>query len=147
MGHAPYLTCLRQESAPISPHERAILDIPDSQIVHVREITMGEKNNLWLFARTIIPITTLVGKAKRLANIDSTPLGKLLFGSLGAIRENLDLSTIYAKEADLYNYNIPTNFPLWQRRSKFNIQTGPIFIQEIFLPGCPLYDDFERATG
>ncbi len=144
MGHAPQLTCLWQGRGVASPEERAVLDIPDRKLAHIREITMGNGEELWLFARTVIPMTTLVGDAKRLAKINTMPLGKLLFGRFRACREQLELDTLYPDQAGLEEFDIPRDFPLWQRRSLFNIQTGPIFIQEIFLPACPLYDNHEK---
>jgi len=144
MGYAPQLNCLSQGRASVDPLERALLNIPDRQLAHVREITMGDKDHLWLFARTVIPMTTLVGNAKRLAHINRMPLGKLLFGQFRAIRENLELDTVHAEQVGLEDFNIPSHFPLWQRRSLFTISTGPILIQEIFLPACPLYEGAEQ---
>ncbi len=144
MGHSPQLNCLWQGRASVDPLERSLLNIPERQLAHIREITMGDHQNQWLFARTVIPMTTLVGKAKRLAHINTMPLGKLLFGRFRAVRENLELDTVYAEQVGLQDFEIPADFPLWQRRSLFNIETGPILIQEVFLPGCPLYDGVEK---
>ncbi len=83
---------------------------------------------------------TLTGSAKRLVRMNNRPLGSLLFGQLNAKRKQLRLDFVFADEVGLSDFNIPKNFPLWQRRSLFEIASGPLLISEIFLPNCPVYE-------
>lgn len=109
-------------------------------MAHVREITMGLEDKAWLFARTVIPVATLRGSTKRIAKMKAVPLGKILFGTLNAKRTQMRLDIVFADEVGLESFAIDRDFPLWQRRSVFQLRTGPMLITEIFLPDCPIYD-------
>ncbi len=100
---------------------------------------MGTEDVPWLFARTVIPMATLRGATKRLARMDKTPLGKILFGRTHALRKNMRLDLITADQQSMIRFGIPEGFPLWRRCSTFELATGPLIISEIFLPGCPIY--------
>jgi chorismate lyase len=141
MGQPPQLQCLTQGRGQASPMERQILSIKPRTLAHIREITMGTAGQDWLFARTVIPVNTLRGSAKRLARMNSTPLGRVLFGQINAQRQKMWLSLVFPSEVGLGDFNIPADFPLWQRRSVFLISSGPLLINEIFLPDCPVYEE------
>lgn len=146
MGQEPVLNCLMQGKGFVSPVERQQLNIEPRVYSHIREITMGTPSELWMFARTVIPLETLRGSAKRLAKIDKKPIGKILFGRNGAIRKTLQVERIDAEEANLdrFNlaqFNIDKCFRFWQRRSIFQLETGPLMICETFLPSCPIYSN------
>lgn len=140
MGAAPTLDCLSEGRAKVSSDERQLLDIPARQVAHVREITMGTPHNQWLFARTVIPKRTLAREANRLSRMRKVPLGKVLFGQLKAQRTQMRLDLVFAEEVNLQQFNIAPDFPLWQRRSIFQLNTGKLLISEIFLPNCPVYE-------
>lgn len=139
MGAYPLLNCLSEGMARTTRDERQLLDISSRNLAHVREITMGTSETDWLFARTVIPKSTLKQQSKRLSKMRGLPLGKVLFGSLNAKRVQLRLDIVFVDEVGLEEFDIPLDFPLWQRRSIFEVKTGPILITEIFLPGCPIY--------
>jgi len=105
---------------------------------------MGSEEELWMFARTVIPLETLTGSAQRLAKIDKKPIGKILFGRNGAVRKTLQVDRIDPSQVKTNRFNFAhfkgkENFDLWRRRSIFELETGPILISEIFLPNCPIY--------
>ncbi len=139
MGRAPTLSCLQQGKDYPTPQERQMLDIQPRSYAHIREITMGTENSRWLFARTVIPLTTLKGAAKRLTRMDKKPLGKILFGRNQALRKNMRLDLITVDPQSMILFAVPEGFPLWRRCSTFELATGPLIISEIFLPDCPIY--------
>ncbi len=141
MGCAPFLNCLAEGKAQAGFKDNQVLGIAPRNYAHIRQITMGTKDTNWLFAKTVIPFSTLTGKAKRLVRMKRNPLGKVLFGPLNAVRTEMRLDLVFADEVGLEAFDIPTNFPLWQRRSLFEVQTGPLLITEIFLPDCPVYEN------
>jgi chorismate--pyruvate lyase len=147
MGQQPELECLMQGRGYVTQSESKALGIKPRHLGHVREITMGTNNEHWLFARTVIPMSTLKGRAKRLARMNGTPLGKVLFGQIKATRVEMSLGIVFAEDLilsenmDLSGFNIPDDFPLWQRRSIFELVSGPLLISETFLPDCPVYDN------
>jgi len=140
MGQPPRLNCLAQGRGPVSRQEGYVLNIGPRVFAHIREITMGTQAKDWLFARTVMPSQTLTGKARRLKKMGSTPLGKVLFGSLNADRVQMNLDLVFANEVGLEGWDIPSDFPLWQRTSLFELKTGPLLINEILLPDCPIYE-------
>lgn len=139
IGRAPVLRCLVQGKGYPSPQERCLLNIQPRAYAHIREITMGTEDNPWLFARTVIPMSTLKGNSKRLIRMDKTPLGKILFGRTHAKRKNMRLDLITADQQSMVRFGIPKEFPLWRRCSTFELSTGPLIINEVFLPDCPIY--------
>ena len=144
MGRRPVLNCLSQGRGPIDRYESYVLGIPTRIFAHIREITMGTAEKDWLFARTVIPMATLSGRATRLKRMGTTPLGKILFGPLNAERIEMKLDLVFADEVGLGDWGIPKNFSLWQRSSIFTLDSGPLLISEILLPGCPVYDSPDR---
>lgn len=136
----PVLNCLLQGKGLVARDEAQLLGMKPRILGHIREITMGSEDSDWLFARTVIPMNTLKGSAKRLARMNNTPLGRVLFGQIKARRAQMTLDIVYAEEVGLLDFNIPENFPLWQRRSVFELSSGPLLISEIFLPDCPVYE-------
>jgi len=139
MGQTPVINCLTQGKNFADPVERQLLNIKPRIYAHIREITMGTPTELWMFARTVIPLETLRGSAKRLVKIDKQPIGKILFGRNGAVRKTLQIERIDPEDAALERFNIDKGFLLWQRRSIFQLDTGSLMILEIFLPSCPIY--------
>ncbi len=139
IGQVPRLSCLSEGKDYPSPLERQMLNIEPRAYAHIREITMGTSDKQWLFARTVIPLATLRGNAKRLARMDKTPLGKILFGRTYATRKNMQLDLMTPDQPSQVKFGIPQDFPLWRRRSIFELASGPMIISEIFLPDCPIY--------
>ena len=139
MGATPRLTKLTQGMQFVSPEERNILDIQPRQMALVREIKMGKGNQNWLFARTVVPKQTLTGTARRIAMLNETPIGKILFGRNGAKRKSMYVQLSHSFPQTILNMGIDTSQPLWQRRSIFEFASGPLMVSEIFLPDCPIY--------
>ena len=146
MGQTPILDCLFQGKAQASSVENQLLGVPPEGLSHIREISMGSPTQDWMFARTVIPVTTLEGQAAGLAHLGDIPIGQLLFGELKAKRLDMNLALIFAKDIPFTNdlgierFNIPQGFTLWHRRSIFEIASGSLLINEIFLPDCPVYE-------
>ena len=135
----PKLTCLMQKKTFVDDLEKQKLSIKSREYAHVREILMGNGDINWMFARSVIPFSTLRKSCKRLAHLNTTPLGTLLFQGNFAKRLSLEVSLIKANSPILQKLKINDNFPLWQRVSIFEVATGPLLVREIFLPNCPIY--------
>lgn len=144
MGCEPKLTCLMQKKAFADDLEKQELLIKSREYTHVREILMGDGHVNWMFARSVIPVATLRKSSKRLAHLNNTPLGTLLFHGNFAKRQSMQVNLIDAKSHILRKFKISDNFPLWQRVSIFQIATGPLLVREIFLPECPIYDSYRH---
>ena len=141
MGCEPYLTCTMQKKAFADNLEKQELSIKSREYAHIREILMGNGKVNWMFARSVIPFSTLRKSSKRLAHLNSTPLGTLLFQGNFAKRLSMEVSLISANRPILQKLKISDNFPLWQRVSIFQVSTGPLLVREVFLPDCPIYQE------
>lgn len=139
MGSSPRLTRLNQGHQFVSWPERLALAIAPRQMALVREIKMSKGKQDWLFARTIVPDSTLKGSAKRIAYLKEAPIGKILFGRNGAQRTSMQVSLSNELPPSLLKLGISANKPLWQRISIFEFPSGPLMVTEVFLPDCPIY--------
>lgn len=141
MGVTPNLQLLRQSRELLCVEERHALSLKPRQMVLTREIKMGDGKKNWLFARTIIPLKTLRGSAKRLIHLKNDPIGKILFGRHGAKRTQMTISLTRDLPQTLINMGVKRNKLFFQRSSIFEFSSGPIMITEILLPDFPFYDD------
>ncbi len=131
---------LRQGTYPIFDDERATLDLPTQRWAWIREVQLLGNNRPWLLARTVIPMTTLKGRANRLKLLGSKPLGPVLFNRLGAERVSIAFEQVH-EIAWQPNSSIDA---LWCRQSIFKIDQEPLLLKEIFLPENPVYQKNEN---
>lgn len=140
MGATPRLTKISQGRQFVTPEERNLLGIPPRQMALVREIKMGKGEQNWMFARTVVPLQTLKGVARRISMLNEAPIGKILFGRQGALRTSMHVILSADWPPGLSELGIEVSQPLWQRRSIFEFKSGPLMVSEVFLPDCPIYD-------
>jgi len=109
----------------------------------IREVYLYCGDTPWVFARTVIPRSTLTGKQKYLANLGSRPLGAILFADPHMHRDQFEVACIEQGE---YLYTAATRAnqkkpkQIWGRRSAFYLSKKPLLVNEIFLPAiaqCP----------
>lgn len=106
-------------------------------IARVRQVRLLCDGIPWVFARTIIPYTTLQGSVRRLKLLGSRSLGEVLFADKSMLRGELEIAAI--RKGDLL-YQQATqglrNQPavIWGRRSVFYLSDKPLLVSEIFLP-------------
>lgn len=124
-------------------NEQDRLGMRARQVALLREVYLYCDAQPWVFARTVIPRTTLSGKRKYLANLGSRPLGAVLFADPGMRRDHFEVACLQPGEW-LYQRAIarlPTAPErIWGRRSAFYLGGKPLLVNEIFLPAmahCP----------
>lgn len=120
--------------------EARLLAMPKGQRAMVRQVQLLCDEQPWIFARTVIPVTSLSGRLRRLVHLGTRPLGGMLFADPGMRRGNVQLARIRAGE-DLYRA-ATSHLPqppaeIWGRRSVFRIADKPLLVSELFLPGFP----------
>ena len=106
----------------------------------IRQVQLMCADHPWIYARTVIPSTSLRGKLQRLAHLGSRPLGAMLFADPGMQRGVVELARILPGQelfADATQAVDNTSAPIWGRRSVFRITGRPLLVSEIFLPGFP----------
>jgi chorismate--pyruvate lyase len=106
----------------------------------VREVHLLCDDRPWVFARTVIPRTTLTGPRRCLMRLKSRPLGAVLFADPSMQRGPVEIARLSPCDK-LYPAAIRhlTERPeiIWGRRSLFTLGGKPLLVSEIFLPGIP----------
>ncbi|MES2822219.1 MAG: chorismate lyase [Pseudomonadota bacterium] len=127
---------LRQVHARASHSEALALGIAPQQLCLVREVILLGHNQPWVFARSVLPLTSLTGKLRHLRKQGSRPLGAFLFSQPKLTRSPISLSLIYR-----HHQYVPAalidDAPVWGRRSIFYVEGKPLLVSEVFLTGFP----------
>lgn len=104
----------------------------------VREVHLLCGGRPWVYARTVLPRTTLTGAERRLAHLKSRSLGAVLFADPTMQRGRTEI--VRLRPADgLYRRatrglaSPPTE--VWGRRTVFRLRGKPLLVSEFFLPG------------
>jgi chorismate--pyruvate lyase len=106
----------------------------------VREVNLLCDEQPWIYARTVIPRTTLTGPRRHLARLRSRPLGAVLFADPTMARGPVEVTRL--APGDRLYPNLPglrdeLRPAIWGRRSVFTLAGFPLLVSEIFLPGIP----------
>jgi chorismate--pyruvate lyase len=106
----------------------------------IRQVQLLCNDAPWVYARTVIPATSLRGRLQRLAHLGTRPLGAMLFADPGVRRGIVELAGIRRGEilyADATRGIRRRPAVIWGRRSVFRVIDKPLLVSEIFLPGFP----------
>jgi chorismate--pyruvate lyase len=120
--------------------EGRLLKMRRGEIAVIREVFLLCGEQPWVFARTLIPIHSLRGRARRLTRLGERPLGEVLFSHPGLRRGATQVARLLPKHrlfvaAVAGLGEVPTQ--LWGRRTLFYYAGKPLLVNEIFLPGLP----------
>ncbi len=113
--------------------EYRLLGINCGQLAQVRETLLLCNGTPWVFARSVIPASSLKGHARQLLKLKNRSLGSWLFNDPTMQRDPFELATI-APNNPIVPVELQQNHNLWGRRSKFMVQNLPLLVGEIFLP-------------
>ena len=89
----------------------------------IREVELVCDGEVWVRARSAIPIATLTGPERQLKNLGTKPLGEFLFNSRSMRRSPL-VPFCQIEQKEKY----------YGRRSVFYLHEKPILVSELFLP-------------
>ena len=106
----------------------------------IRQVQLMCSDDPWIYARTVIPATSLHGRLRRLLHLGTRPLGAMLFADPGMRRGVVELARIRPGQAlfdDAMHAVTDRSGAIWGRRSVFRITGRPLLVSEIFLPGFP----------
>lgn len=112
-------------------------------ITLVREVELLCDEQPWVFARTLIPATSLQRSVRRLTQLGEKPLGAVLFSDPKVHRGVTQIARLQPKHplfdaACIHIDDRPEM--LWARRTMFYLAGRPLLVNEIFLPDIPLKD-------
>ncbi len=118
--------------------EAHLLSMQRGEVAWVREVHLLCRARACVFARTVIPRSTLQGRRRRLARLGARPLGEVLFADPSMRRDEVQIARI-DQGSPLYRTALQTRPDqppaIWGRRSVFHLEDHPLLVSEIFLPG------------
>ena len=124
----------------------ACAGIREGEEVLVREVLLFLDNVPHVFARSLLPLTSLTGEQQQLAHLGEQPLGQVIFNNTKLQRKNIELASFDQQSTVVHllkNINQPEisqySDVLWGRRSLFVIDGKPIQVAEVFLPAALMY--------
>lgn len=120
--------------------ERRALGMAGGYCALVREVVLQGRGQNWVFARSLIPVTSLTGRLRQLRRLRERPLGGFLFAQPDLQRGAMELSDIGPEHHYLPPW-LQAGNRLWGRRSVFWLEARPLLVSETFLP------DFERGLS
>ena len=117
------------------PHlnERQALGMQRPTRALIREVMLCGKGAPWVFARSILPLTSLTGSLRHLRKQGNRPLGAFLFSQPELTRSAIEVARINRDHAYI-PADLLKNQQLWGRRSVFYLQQKPLLVSEVFLP-------------
>ncbi|OAI48794.1 hypothetical protein AYO45_04035 [Gammaproteobacteria bacterium SCGC AG-212-F23] len=87
----------------------------------IREVLIGNQTNLWMYARSVFPESTLTEQEQSLAHLGVKPLGEFLFNHPEMQRSDFKMKKL-----------LPSK--LWARCSLFYLRGKKLLLTEIFSP-------------
>jgi len=120
--------------------ERLALGMAGGHYALVREVVLQGRGQNWVFARSLIPATSLTGRLRQLRWLRERPLGGFLFAQPDLKRGVMELSDI-GPEHRYLPPGLKVEGRLWGRRSVFWLEAKPLLVSETFLP------DFARGLS
>jgi chorismate--pyruvate lyase len=111
--------------------ERRRLGLRPGEWSLVREVILWVRGEPWVYARSILPASTLTGDLHRLRRLQNSSLGSLLFRQRGLQRAPFELARVDGRKLPAA---LACDDMLWGRRSRFELDGRPLIVGEIFLP-------------
>lgn len=127
---------LRQDWRNPMPWERNALRLPARHVALVREVALLCNEKPLVYARSVLPTSTLTGENRRLKHLGNKPLGAALFDSPSLERDPLVIAPIHRLKT---NATISKKNPAYARCSVFYLNNKPLLVSEIFLPDIIAY--------
>lgn len=137
-GGAVQVKILSQSIAHVYPSEAKLLGLKPRQQALIREVVLCGAEQPWVFARSVLPLSTLSGRLRALRKLDNRPLGHHLFSFASMRRGPIELAELNSQQQYLPAQYIGDQQPLWARRSVFFLDHKPLLVSEVFLNSfCP----------
>ncbi len=123
---------ISQQWQKLDTEESAVMALNHVHSALVRQVLLCAADEPLVYARTVIPATTIRGAQRRYANMGNRPLGAMLFADRTMHREAVQVARLPDKHV-AHQY-VKTDEPVWGRRSVFRVAGKPILVSEYFLP-------------
>lgn len=118
-------------------------DIVYGEPVLVREVLLYCDEIAQVFARSLLPLSSLTGAQQQLAHLGTQSLGQVLFNHPDLQRKKIEVAEFdqNSRVAKLVGSLSADNNQqtLWGRRSVFILDEKPLMVAEVFLPSAMAY--------
>ena len=133
---------LGQQHHMVSAYE-ACEHIPEGTQVIAREVLLYCDNHPQVFARSLMPLTSLTGEEAALSELGDKPLGQAIFNSPHLTRGDFAVAQ-FDNDSGVASLAktlaLPLADKLWGRRSIFFLHDKPLAVAEVFLPNAFAYE-------
>ncbi len=129
---------LRQSWRLPSLNEAQALGIKPRQHALVREVLLMCNGVPWVYARSVIPASSLTGRLRFLRRLQDSALGALLFKAPNLRRSRFDIAVIRESAQPRALRAVTGGDTVYGRRSLFELYGKQLLVAEIFLPTCEL---------
>ncbi|MDH3342446.1 MAG: chorismate lyase [Gammaproteobacteria bacterium] len=128
-----HVEVLSQEVRRPTWDEAKVLNIKQNRSALIRQVRLCCHNKAVVYARTVIPLSTLTGAERSYGNLGSRPLGAMLFADQTMRRQEVEVTTLLPGTA-LYEKTGANGGVIWGRRSVFYVGGKPLLVSEYYLP-------------
>lgn len=128
-----HVELLSQEIRRPNFDENKVLGIKNHQYALIRQVHLCFGSQVMVYARTVIPLSTLTGTERRYGNLGTRPLGAMLFSDQSMRREEV-MVTKLLPNSPLYKNTGAQEGAIWGRRSVFFVGNKPLLVSEYYLP-------------
>ena len=113
--------------------ELSALGMDEGANALVREVRLCCGDTGWVYARTVIPFSTITGAQRVYGNLGTRPLGAMLFADRTMRREEVMVTMLYGDDLpELLGLDAASK--VWGRRSVFRVGGKPLLVSEYYLP-------------
>ncbi len=106
-----------------APEEARRMGLAPGRYALIREVALLGRGEPWVRARSVLPVTSLVGPGRRLRKLGTRSLGHLLFRDPTLHRGPIEIARLQQAEG-----------PVFARRSHLVFHGRPVLVAECFLP-------------
>lgn len=132
------LQVVSQGKGRVMPDERAALGVAHHGDLWIREVLLIADGVPVVYARSLVPTTSIPAAWHLLHGLGGRPLANVLFNDPRVRRSPLEAARLDARDSRWHHAaratcraDLP---PLWARRSVFRRSGCPLLITEVFLP-------------
>lgn len=115
--------------------ESLALHLRDRNQALVRQVLLYCNEVPWVYARTVIPLTSLRGPLRGLTRLGNKPLGAVLFANRTMRRSAIEVTRLMPQHPCHAAVQHAGKEIIWGRRSVFHLHNRPLLVSEFFLPG------------
>ena len=113
--------------------EFKVLGMETGSYALIRQVRLCCGPDCWVYARTVIPFSTLKGKQRLYANLGTRPLGAMLFADRTMQRDKVMVTSLTGAQLP-GGLGLANDDMVWGRRSVFRVGGKPLLVSEYFLP-------------